>query len=103
VAAGGGVGVGDEGVDGVAVALGVAGRQRRVAGGFGAEVGWGGLYRGTFLYDPSMAADGVALGRLLAKAQGLFAPTAPIIPNVIVLQAQGVFQENGDHFMKQAF
>ncbi len=63
----------------------------------------GGLYRATFLYNPSMAADGVALARLLAKAQGLADLTSPVIPNVIVMQAQGVFQDNVDHFMRLGF
>jgi ribose transport system substrate-binding protein len=63
----------------------------------------GGLYRATFLYNPTMAASGVALARLLARNQGLQDLTEPIIPNMIVMQAQGVFQENVDQFMPLAF
>ncbi|HKE13714.1 MAG TPA: substrate-binding domain-containing protein, partial [Kofleriaceae bacterium] len=63
----------------------------------------GGLYRATFLYNPTMAASGVALARLLARNQGLQDLTEPIIPNLIVMQAQGVFQDNVDQFTALAF
>jgi ribose transport system substrate-binding protein len=67
------------------------------------QIKQGGLYRATFLYNPTMAASGVALARLLAKAQGLSDLTEPVIPNLIVMQAQGVFQDNVDHYTKLAF
>jgi ribose transport system substrate-binding protein len=63
----------------------------------------GGLYRATFLYNPTMAASAVALARLLAKGQGLSDLTEPVIPNTIVMQAQGVFQDNVDHYMALGF
>ena len=67
------------------------------------QIKQGGLYRATFLYNPTMAASGVALARLLAKAQGLSDLTEPVIPNLIVMQAQGVFQDNVDHYVRLAF
>jgi len=63
----------------------------------------GGLYRATFLYNPTMAASAVALGRLLAKGQGLSDLTEPVIPSLIVMQAQGVFQANVDRFTAIGF
>ncbi|HWM84564.1 MAG TPA: substrate-binding domain-containing protein [Kofleriaceae bacterium] len=63
----------------------------------------GGLYRATFLYNPSMAASAVSLARLLAKDQGLSDLVEPVLPSLIVMQAQGVFQDNVDHYTKLAF
>jgi ribose transport system substrate-binding protein len=67
------------------------------------QIKQGGLYRATFLYNPSMAASAVALARLLAKDQGLTDLVEPVIPSLIVMQAQGVFQENVDHFTALGF
>jgi ribose transport system substrate-binding protein len=67
------------------------------------QIKQGGLYRGTFLYNPTMAASAVALARLLAKGQGLSDLTEPVIPNSIVMQAQGVFKDNVDSYMAIAF
>ncbi|HTE55628.1 MAG TPA: substrate-binding domain-containing protein [Kofleriaceae bacterium] len=63
----------------------------------------GGLYRATFLYNPSMAASAVALARLLARNEGLSDLVEPVIPSLIVMQAQGVFQDNVDQFTKLGF
>jgi ribose transport system substrate-binding protein len=67
------------------------------------QIKQGGMYKATFLYNPSMAASAVALARLLAKDQGLSELNEPVIPSVIVMAAQGVYQENVDHFMKLGF
>jgi ribose transport system substrate-binding protein len=67
------------------------------------QIKQGGLYRATFLYNPTMAASAVALARLLAKGQGLSDLTEPVIPSLIVMQAQGVFQDNVDRFMQIGF
>jgi ribose transport system substrate-binding protein len=67
------------------------------------QIKQGGLYRATFLYNPTMAASAVALARLLAKGQGLSDLTEPVIPSLIVMQAQGVFQDNVDHYMPIGF
>jgi ribose transport system substrate-binding protein len=67
------------------------------------QIKQGGLYRATFLYNPSMAASAVALARLLAKGQGLSDLVEPVIPSLIVMQAQGVFRENVDQFTALGF
>jgi ribose transport system substrate-binding protein len=67
------------------------------------QIKQGGLYRATFLYNPTMAASAVALARLLAKGQGLADLTEPVIPSLIVMQAQGVFKDNVDHYMQIGF
>jgi ribose transport system substrate-binding protein len=67
------------------------------------QIKQGGLYRATFLYNPTMAASAVALARLLAKGQGLSDLTEPVIPNLIVMQAQGVFKDNVDGYMQIGF
>jgi len=67
------------------------------------QIKQGGLYRATFLYNPTMAASAVALARLLAKGQGLSDLTEPVIPNLIVMQAQGVFKDNVDGYMAIGF
>jgi ribose transport system substrate-binding protein len=67
------------------------------------QIKQGGLYRATFLYNPTMAASAVALARLLAKGQGLSDLTEPVIPSLIVMQAQGVFKDNVDSYMAIGF
>ena len=67
------------------------------------QIKQGGLYRATFLYNPTMAASAVALARLLAKGQGLSDLTEPVIPSLIVMQAQGVFKDNVDSYMQIGF
>lgn len=100
----------DDMAQGVVQAIKTAGRDKEMwltgAGGSKAameQIKEGGLYRATFLYNPSMAASAVALARLLAKNVGLSDLSEPIIPNLIVMQAQGVFQDNVDQFMKLGF
>lgn len=63
----------------------------------------GGLYRATFLYNPSMAASAVALARLLGQNKGLSDLAEPMIPSLIVMQPQGVFQDNVDRFASLGF
>jgi len=67
------------------------------------QIKQGGLYRATFLYNPTMAASAVALARLLVKGQGLSDLTEPVIPSLIVMQAQGVFKDNVDGYMQISF
>jgi ribose transport system substrate-binding protein len=67
------------------------------------QIKQGGIYRATFLYNPSMAASAVALARLLGKNQGLSDLVEPVIPSLIVMQAQGVFRENVDQYTKLGF
>jgi ribose transport system substrate-binding protein len=63
----------------------------------------GGLYRATFLYSPSMAASAVALARLLGRGQGLSDLVEPVIPSLLVMQPQGVFQDNVDRYTALGF
>jgi len=100
----------DDMAQGVVQAIKNAGRDKEMwltgVGGSKAAmdlIKQGGLYRATFLYNPTMAASAVALARLLAKGQGLSDLTEPVIPNLIVMQAQGVFQDNVDRFMAIGF
>jgi ribose transport system substrate-binding protein len=100
----------DDMAQGVVQAIKNAGRDKEMwltgVGGSKAAmdlIKQGGLYRATFLYNPTMAASAVALARLLAKGQGLSDLTEPVIPNMIVMQAQGVFQDNVDHYMTIGF
>jgi ribose transport system substrate-binding protein len=67
------------------------------------QIKQGGLYRATFMYNPTMAASAVNLARLLAKNQGLSDLTEPVIPASITMQAAGVFQDNVDQYMKYGF
>ena len=100
----------DDMAQGVVQAIKNAGRDKEMwltgVGGSKAAmdlIKQGGLYRATFLYNPTMAASAVALARLLAKGQGLTDLTEPVIPNMIVMQAQGVFQDNVERFMPIGF
>jgi ribose transport system substrate-binding protein len=67
------------------------------------QIKQGGLYRATFLYNPSMAASAVSLARLLGRGEGLSDLVEPVIPSLIVMQAQGVFQDNVDKYMALGF
>ena len=100
----------DDMAQGVVQAIKNAGRDKEMwltgVGGSKAamdQIKQGGLYRATFLYNPSMAASAVALARLLAKGQGLSDLVEPVIPSLIVMQAQGVFRENVDQFTALGF
>lgn len=54
----------------------------------------GGLYRATFLYNPSMSASAIRLARLIALGEGLDALVEPEVPSYIQLPATTVTQEN---------
>jgi len=47
----------------------------------------GGLYRATFLYNPSMAASAVRLARLIAQGKGLRDLTEPEVPSRVQVPA----------------
>lgn len=67
------------------------------------QIKQGGLYRATFLYNPSMAASAVSLARLLALGKGLSDLVEPVVPSLIVMQAQGVYQDNVAQFVALGF
>ena len=54
----------------------------------------GGLYRATFLYNPSMSASAVRLARLIVRGQGLEELTEPEVPSKITVPATTVTKEN---------
>jgi ribose transport system substrate-binding protein len=58
----------------------------------------GGLYRATFLYNPSMSASAIRLARLIALGEGLDALVEPEVPSYIQLPATTVTQDNVDQF-----
>jgi ribose transport system substrate-binding protein len=100
----------DDMAQGVVQAIKNAGRDKEMwltgVGGSKAAmdlIEQGGLYRATFLYNPSMAASAVSLARLLARDEGLSDLVEPVIPSLIVMQAQGVFKENVEHYRMLGF
>ena len=54
----------------------------------------GGLYRATFLYNPSMSASAIRLARLIAREQGLEELAEPEVPSRIQVPATTVTKEN---------
>src|SRR4051794_5881024 len=96
--------------EGVAAAIQNAGRDKDMwmtgAGGSKKvmeEIKKGGLWRATFLYNPSMAADAVYLATLVAQHKGLPGFQAPDVPASITLQATTVTKDNVDQYMKLGF
>jgi ABC-type sugar transport system substrate-binding protein len=96
--------------EGVAAAIENAGRQDEMwmtgAGGSKKvmeKIKEGGLWRATFLYNPSMSADAVYLASLLGQEKGLPGFAAPDIPSRIQLAATTVTKDNVDQFMSLGF
>ncbi|MGH2986392.1 MAG: substrate-binding domain-containing protein [Solirubrobacterales bacterium] len=54
----------------------------------------GGLYRSTYLYNPTMAASGVRMARLIALDQGFQDLTEPEVPSEIIVPPTEVTQDN---------
>jgi ribose transport system substrate-binding protein len=54
----------------------------------------GGLYRATFLYNPSMAGSAISLAKLIAERKGLPGFLEPEVPSRIELPATTVTKEN---------
>src|SRR3954452_5771604 len=63
----------------------------------------GGLWRATFIYNPSMAADGVYLASLIAQGKGLQGFKEPDVPAQIIMQAATVTKDNVDQYMSLGF
>jgi ribose transport system substrate-binding protein len=96
--------------EGVASAIENANRQNEMwmtgAGGSKAvmdKIKAGGLWRATFLYNPSMSADAVYLASLLGQGKGLPGFAAPDVPARIQLAATTVTKDNVDQFMSLGF
>jgi ribose transport system substrate-binding protein len=58
----------------------------------------GGLYRATFLYNPSMAASAVRIATLIGQDKGMSDLVEPEVPSRIQLPASTVTQDNVDDF-----
>ena len=96
--------------EGVASAIENAGRDKDMwmtgAGGSKAvmeKIKEGGLWRATFLYNPSMSADAVYLASLLGQGKGLPGFAAPDIPSRITLAATTVTKDNVDQYESLGF
>jgi ribose transport system substrate-binding protein len=96
--------------EGVAAAIQNAGRDKEMwmtgAGGSAnvmKQIKKGGLWRATFLYNPSMSADAVYLATLVAQNKGLPGFQAPDVPSNITLQATTITKANVDKYEKLGF
>lgn len=96
----------DDMAEGVVAAIENAGREDEmfVTGAGGSEaamqqIAEGGLYKATFLYNPSMAASGVRIARLIALGEGFADLVEPEVPSYIQLPASTVTADNVDDFM----
>jgi ribose transport system substrate-binding protein len=63
----------------------------------------GGLYRATFLYNPSMSASAVRLARLIALGEGMGDLVEAEVPSYIQLPASTVTQENVEEFEQYGY
>jgi ribose transport system substrate-binding protein len=97
----------DDMAEGVVAAIENAGREDEmfVTGAGGSEaamqqIAEGGLYKATFLYNPSMAASGVRIARLIALGEGFSDLVEPEVPSYIQLPASTVTADNVDQFME---
>ena len=91
----------DDMAEGVVSAIQNAGREDEMfltgAGGSKAamdQIEKGGLYRATFLYNPTMAASAVNLAALIARGQGMQDLTEPEVPSRIQVPATTVTKDN---------
>jgi ribose transport system substrate-binding protein len=91
----------DDMAEGVVSAIENAGREGDMfltgAGGSKAamdRIEAGGLYRATFLYNPTMAASAVNLAALIARGEGMADLTEPEVPSRIQVPATTVTKDN---------
>jgi ribose transport system substrate-binding protein len=68
-----------------------------------AQIKEGGLYRATFLYNPSMAASAVNMARLIALGEGFEELVPPEVPREVIVPAATVTKENVDDYEEYAF
>jgi ribose transport system substrate-binding protein len=95
---------------GVVSAIQNAGRQNEmfVTGAGGSAdamklIAQGGLYRATFLYNPSMAASAVRIARLIALGAGLSDLVEAEVPSYIQLPASTVTKDNVDKYKQYGY
>jgi ribose transport system substrate-binding protein len=77
---------------------GVGGSQDAMA-----QIEEGGLYRATFLYNPSMAASAVNMARLIALGEGFEELVPPEVPREVIVPAATVTKENVADYEEYAF
>ena len=100
----------DDMAEGVVAAIENANRQDEMfltgAGGSKAameRIKAGGLYRATFLYNPSMSSSAINLARLIAQGSGMQDLAEPEVPSKITVAATTVTKENVDDVMELGF
>jgi ribose transport system substrate-binding protein len=100
----------DDMAEGVVAAIENANRQDEMfltgAGGSKAameQIKEGGLYRATFLYNPSMSASAIRMARLIVRGEGFEELTEPEVPSKITVPATTVTQDNVDSVMELGF
>jgi ribose transport system substrate-binding protein len=100
----------DDMAEGVVSAIQNAGREDEMfltgAGGSKAameQIKEGGLYRATFLYNPSMSASAIRMARLIVRGQGFEELTEPEVPSKITVPATTVTKDNVDDVMNLGF
>jgi ribose transport system substrate-binding protein len=100
----------DDMAEGVVAAIQNAGRDKEMfltgAGGSKAameQIKKGGLYRATFLYNPSMAASAINLAYLIANGRGMSDLAEPEVPSKITVPATTVTKDNVDSVMKLGY
>ena len=93
----------DDMAEGVVSAIQNAGREDEMfltgAGGSKAamdQIKEGGLYRATFLYNPSMSASAIRMARKIVRGEGFEDLTEPEVPQKITVPATTVTKENVD-------
>jgi ribose transport system substrate-binding protein len=67
------------------------------------QIAEGGLYRATFLYNPSMAATAVNMARLIALGEGFPELVPPEVPRQLIVPAAVVTQDNVSEYEQYAF
>ena len=100
----------DDMAEGVVSAIQNANREDEMfltgAGGSKAameQIKEGGLYRATFLYNPSMSASAIRMARLIVRGQGFEELTEPEVPSKITVPATTVTKDNVDSVMELGF
>jgi ribose transport system substrate-binding protein len=100
----------DDMAEGVVSAIQNAGREDEMfltgAGGSKAamdQIKEGGLYRATFLYNPSMSASAIRMARLIVRGQGFEELTEPEVPSKITVPATTVTKDNVDDVQELGF
>ena len=100
----------DDMAEGVVAAIQNAGREDEMfltgAGGSKAameQIKKGGLYRATFLYNPSMSSSAINLARLIASDAGLSDLAEPEVPSKITVTATTVTKDNVDSVMELGY